>query len=847
MSEPKDFVRGRSVSSSSTSTKPYNNKRSFDDSNNKSSRGRGGGAPHKMQRYSSQQPRTNKNYGAVKKEKNDDGKVKKEKKKSEQDDVDMPDDESDADDAQDDDNDIMGDDDNLLPDDYRLLKQKKSKMFSSGSTATSADGDNEDNEETEGKPGQKPTLKLSKKQEMDAKKMLPFIKTKLNRFAQRLMLKDFYTGMVVLGSFESISNMDLTFSLPFGAKGFVKFNEISDEFTKIQEAIMKDDKNYRSNFAKFDAISERIKAMFMVGQMIKIGVIGLTDHATSPGLHCTLRPEIVNVGSSTATFAEGMTIYGSVKSVEDKGYVISFGKDVSATGFLERSNTRYYWPVQGVSFNEQECRLSVGQPVEAVITSIDESTNVFKLNASHPLLTRSTVDNSNVITMDSIKAGMMVDTKVLRVYPNGLTVTFLDYFAGDIFMLHLEKPLADYKESMNLKARVLYVDQIEKRIGLSCQSHVLGLKPYPFGHVKVGDIIKAKDTVVERVDQLEMVISLQTSDQKKIKAYMHTQQGDDITNLKSRYQVGNTLANDCRVKHIDHVDGMLTVTTKKGELSKGLFSYFDITPAMILSGTIKIIRKDSIEVIVGPSIYGVVPLHNIGETILSDPNKKFKVGQTVKCRVLACQPQQRRLQLTLKNSLIQSTLPPFTQYDMIKRGDISHGYITNIRDNNIVFVSFYEKCFGIIQKRNLSRSPVSLIENSFRIGQVVTARVLGMNKVSLDLTLVLDDPVFDDLQIKEEPVEEENTVDVKEEKEDSEDDDEEEEDIEIKEESSDSEEAEVKEESSDSDDEVEVKQESSSEEEEEEKVVAKSPAGRGRGGARGGRGGRGKPLPSKSK
>eukprot|EP01133_Synstelium_polycarpum_P013701 gene13701-16144_t len=629
----------------------------------------------------------------------------------------------------------VDDKENLFADDYLLLKQKKSKLYS-----TKTEGDDK-LEAKRVESMKKKDVALTEKQEKDAAALLPFLPKWIPKEASRLMVKNYSTGMVVLAAFELVTGSDITLSLPFGLKGYVKFNEISDEFTEWSTKIMTDDVNYKSYFEKSQTISARIKSMFLTGQFIKTSVIGITEHSRG-GLMCSLRPEMVNSGNTIDTYTEGMNIFGCVESVQDRGYVISFGKDYDFKGFLETKNTKHYWPVTS-PLNEQETQLFKGMPVECAIIEIDKETRRFILSAAHPLVARNSVVNTSVVTMESIKAGMLVDTKVVKIINGGLHVSFLEFFTGDLHILHCEKDPTTYAEDSSLKARILYVDQVEKKIGLSNLIHTLGLKPFPFAPVNVGHIFKAEDCPISYVTKNELIVKLPV--QNKVKAYLHLKESESKSeNLKQSHKIGENLLKDCRVKHLDYIEGAVTLTLKTAELKKQYFSYYDLCPGMIVDGTIKNIRDSSLEVELSQHIYGAVPEHSMGETIIRDTRKKFTIGQTVRARVLSVIPENRRCVLTLKPSLINSNLMPLISYDSIIPGvTLAHGFITKIVDNAFVFVSFYGNAFGSITKSQLSRVPVALIDDQFKVGQVVLTKVLGQNKNGLDLTLILEQEDFD--------------------------------------------------------------------------------------------------------
>ncbi|KYR00193.1 hypothetical protein DLAC_03350 [Tieghemostelium lacteum] len=595
-----------------------------------------------------------------------------------------------------------------------------------------------------------PSTEFTEKEEIDAKKMLPFLKKNIPSEARRLFKKDLYSGITVLASFESVSEMDITVGLPFGLKGYIKFNEVSDQFTQwIKEVVEQEERKSQgrgkeiSSFRRLKVISDQLRKMFYKGQLLKCSVVGLTPNKNAEGLHCTLRPEIINNDQQFDNFCDGMTIQGVIESKEDKGYLISFGKEKDFKGFLEYSETAYYYPGQT---SEDPNTLYIGQPLELYIREINKETKTLQLSVSHSLVSRALCKSSEFVTMDSIKAGMLVETKILKVLPNGVHLGFLDFFSGDIHTMHLEKSLETYRENQNLKARIIFVDQTHKKIGLSCLGHILGFKPYPFGLTKPGDVFQSSHVSLDRVEPLEMFFQLPLKSEQKIemaklRGYMHLTEAEiKADTLTSIYKVKESTSFDkpVRVKSLNLLEGCALLTSQSRSLSQKYFSYYDLSAGQIVQGQVTIVRDDSLEVQLAIGIVGVVPKNNMAELMISDPKKMFKEGQQVKCRVLSVDPENRRLSLTLKKSIIASNYPLLLTMDQVETGILSHGVITKVTDHQ-VFVSFYNQVFGIIKAKELSKTKLDSVKRNFKIGQVVLCKVLAKNHPALELSLIISD------------------------------------------------------------------------------------------------------------
>lgn len=158
-------------------------------------------------------------------------------------------------------------------------------------------------------------------------------------------------------------------------------------------------------------------------------------------------------------------------------------------------------------------------------------------------------------------------------------------------------------------------------------------------------------------------------------------------------------------------------------------------------------------------IKGLVPPNHLSDIVLKNPEKKYVEGMKIKCRVSAvlcfvsCIPlkdhknkasnvqfpesdiftdlsrakmfpqvlsvdvQNKKLFLTRKKAMIESTLPLFLSYADARRGHISHGYIVSIKDFGCI-VRFYNDVKGLVLLSELSSEPIISPEEVFYVGQV---------------------------------------------------------------------------------------------------------------------------------
>jgi rRNA biogenesis protein RRP5 len=93
-------------------------------------------------------------------------------------------------------------------------------------------------------------------------------------------------------------------------------------------------------------------------------------------IELTIRESVLNKELTIDNLRVGMSIVGAVKSVEDHGYIVSFGFP-ECTGFIKRQNVESLNIQKEAKTTKEDNEenkpivLRIGQPVKGLITEID--------------------------------------------------------------------------------------------------------------------------------------------------------------------------------------------------------------------------------------------------------------------------------------------------------------------------------------------------------------------------------------------------------------------------------------------------------------------------------------------
>ena len=87
---------------------------------------------------------------------------------------------------------------------------------------------------------------------------------------------------------------------------------------------------------------------------------------------------------------------------------------------------------------------------------------------------------------------------------------------------------------------------------------------------------------------------------------------------------------------------------------------------------------------IGKNMTAFIPAMHMSDVPLKNPEKKFKVGDKVKCRVLRVDPEKRKVHLTAKNILVNEDYPIVSNYDQQNVGKVTEGVVVSLSTEGIL-------------------------------------------------------------------------------------------------------------------------------------------------------------------
>ncbi|CAK5279992.1 unnamed protein product, partial [Mycena citricolor] len=581
-----------------------------------------------------------------------------------------------------------------------------------------------------------PSTSKKRKRKSEAEPAASTSKEKSDKIRiEHLNYKRLNAGQKILGQIVSIEPLALIISLPNQLFGHVPITNVSSQLTALLQTRMDQDEEDEEQDA--DSDTPELSDLFRTGQYVRAVVTavhasGSTDTTgvgrsrddmtrASRRVELSLVPEAVNMGIQKSDIKPGFTISAAVQSVEDHGYILDLGVP-KMSGFLSFKDAK------DGPFNS-EARLAVGRLLDVTVASVSKNGRTCQVSADTASFVKSCLTEATNAT--SLVPGALVQSLITNVHTTGLNLQILGFFDGTID----ESNLSDktYKIGKKVKARILYdFSSSPPKFALSLADHVVALgvkkadgektiqEAYPIGtiieEVKVAALESERGIVVSTPDVRGFVHISHVSD-------------DHVPSISSSgsWKVGSI--HRARVTGYFPFDGLLQLSLKPSILEQRFLRVSDVQVGEVIKGTIKRLTDSGLFVLLSGNVDGVVWPNHFADIALKHPAKRFKPGASIKCRVLVVDPERKRIALTAKKTLVESTLPLITSLSDAKIGTVTHAVVFKIFEKHLL-VEFFNNLKAMVPLSEVSETPIAKLAESFPLGRVVKVRITHVDDSS---------------------------------------------------------------------------------------------------------------------
>ncbi|XP_061888969.1 protein RRP5 homolog isoform X2 [Entelurus aequoreus] len=517
--------------------------------------------------------------------------------------------------------------------------------------------------------------------------------------------KDVKEGMLMLGCVKDVSDFEVTVGLPGGLQGFLSIRNICDSYTKLlTEQLDSTDTE--------DICS--LPHLFYSGMLLRCVVVKLdTTKGGFVSIQLSINPKLVNKALTSNALTAGMVLSGCVESIEEHGYII----DIGVTG------TKPFLPKKSEKDKQNSNNeLKVGQYMTFQLQEVKNNGRLVRLSVCSLTTSQACAESQQRWTLTNLLPGLFVKATITKVTKHGLLLDFLSSFSGQVDILHLERDKApSYANGSKVQACVLYIEPTTRVIGMSLRSYLVQpetrIITTPASGDRIGEVVK--DCKISMHPMSGAMLELPD----KTLAFVHRNHLKESDGPLNENRVLALSEHTCRIIDFSPMEQIHFASLRKSVINKTFYRYHDLHAGQDVEGTVSAMLNNGMMVQLSSHIKGLVPLSHLADIVLKNPEKKYKVGMAVKCRVLSVEPDNKKLFLTRKKALVESSLPLFLSYMDARPGRVSHGFIVSVKNFGCI-VRFYNNVKGLVPVNELSSELILNPQEVFYVGQVLKTKVL---------------------------------------------------------------------------------------------------------------------------
>ncbi|KAF8578416.1 U3 snoRNP-associated protein Rrp5 [Ramaria rubella] len=567
---------------------------------------------------------------------------------------------------------------------------------------------------------------------------------------EHLNYKRLIEGMKIFGQIIAIQPLALIVSLPCQLVGHVPITHVSTQLTKQLEALDEEDEEFleQDDDETRPRRAPELFEIFRVGQYVRAVVTAIRPAGTTSrdiiGLRrkmdeieracqrveLSLIPERVNIGVSKEDLSTDFILSAAVQTVEDHGYILDLGVP-SVTGFLSFKDAKK---------SPYPDKLSVGYVLDTCVSQMSENGRTCTVTIDTKRLTSSSL--SHISSVTSVLPGTLALALVTAVVPSGLNVQLLGYFEGtiDVFHLPFEDIASRYKVGQKIKARVLWemTTAEPRKFALSLLPHIIDQDtPRLEDKQPVHEAFPIGTTLEDvKIIRVEAERGLVVKVQDNVQGYVHIRHVSDdhvpsLSPNSGHWKIGTI--HRARVVGFQALDGILQLSLQSSVLEQKFLQVGDVEVGERLKATVKKLTSTGLFVSISGNVDGVIWPNHYADITLKQPQKRFKEGSTLKCRVLVVDPDRRRIALTAKKTLVESDLPIISRLEDAQMGIVTHAVVYKIVDKGVL-VEFYNNLRAQVSVKEASETPLANLAEAFPIGKPVKVRILNVDHESGRMT-----------------------------------------------------------------------------------------------------------------
>ena len=607
------------------------------------------------------------------------------------------------------------------------------------------------------------TLKSKSRSKTKTRKAGDFVEEKTIKI-EGLSYRRLIPGSMVLGQVSQINRHDIALSLSNNLTGYIPLTSISKTITRKVESLAEHEEASLEGREDRDDDGNDINLalMFSVGQYLRAYVMSMEEEP-SPNfkskrhISLSLIPQQANAGLKMTDLVVNSMVQAAVLSVEDHGLIMDIGlEDASIKGFMSSKE---------LGARLEPSQIQEGAVYLCIITGQSSNGKIVKLSMDPAKVgnIKKGAYLTDAPTVDAYLPGTAVDVLISDVTASGIAGKIMGMVnvTADLIQSGSASSGKDLDKKFvaghKIKARIICTFPMsdEGKLGVSLQDHILywrektvsspnsKMSISPTQLLPLSSTIE-KATVLKVEPHLGLFMDVGV---KGTRGFAHISRLSDskIDSLSSSdglYKTGST--HKARVVGYNLMDGLFIISLERKIIDQPFLRLEDVRVGQPVKGTIEkiIVKAEGISGLllkIAHDIIGFVPETHFSDVRLQYPERKFKEGNIIAARVLSMDSEKRQLRLTLKKTLVNSDIEPWTGYERLQPGMKAPGTLVNVLSSGSV-VQFYGTVRAFLPVSEMSEAFIQDPKEHFRAGQVVNVHIVSVDAQERRMIVSCKDP-----------------------------------------------------------------------------------------------------------
>jgi rRNA biogenesis protein RRP5 len=373
---------------------------------------------------------------------------------------------------------------------------------------------------------------------------------------------------------------------------------------------------------------------------------------------------------------------------------------------------------------------------------------VYELSAKSSFITSA---EPKPLTLEQVKVGSSMIGFVNNVADDYLWVSLSPNVRGRVRAIDLSDDLStladlesNYPVGSALKVRVTGIDLDKGHLDLSVKSG--SAKELSFDKLSKGMILPGRVTKVT-----EKQIIMQLSD-TLVGVVNLTDMADDYSKIDPTIYKKNEILRACIVD-VDKSHKKIFLSLRPSKVlsstlpvrDREITSMDQLKPNDVVRGFVRRVADNGLFVTLSHNVSAYVRISDLSDSFLKEWKDEFQTDQLVKGRIILVDPENKRLQMSLKESVLDPNYKtPITIRDL-KVGQVVTGKVRKVEDfGAFIVIDGSANVSGLCHRSQMAEQNVEDARKLFEAGDIVKAKILKIDSNQEKISFGLKASYFGD-------------------------------------------------------------------------------------------------------